>query len=94
MTAVPRARLASLRKAGPCTMVILGARGDLSRRKLLPALYLLAADSLLDDGFAVVGVARDDMTDASFRQAVREGLQESEGGIGRASCRERVSRCV
>ena len=46
--AVPRARLRSRRKAGPCTMVILGARGDLSRRKLLPALYLLAADGLLD----------------------------------------------
>jgi glucose-6-phosphate 1-dehydrogenase len=35
-------------------MVILGARGDLSRRKLLPALYLLAADGLLDEGFAVL----------------------------------------
>ena len=58
-------------------MVILGARGDLSRRKLLPALYLLEADGLLDEAFAVVGVARDDLTDASFREAVRKGLEES-----------------
>ena len=76
MTA-PRARLSSRRKAGPCTMVILGARGDLSRRKLLPALYLLAADGLLDEAFAVVGVAREDLDDASFRAAVRQGLEES-----------------
>jgi glucose-6-phosphate 1-dehydrogenase len=82
MTAVPRARLFSRRKAGPCTMVILGARGDLSRRKLLPALYLLAADGLLDEGFAVVGVARDDLDDASFRKTVREGLQEPGGEAG------------
>jgi glucose-6-phosphate 1-dehydrogenase len=82
MSAVPRARLFSRRKAGPCTMVILGARGDLSRRKLLPALYLLAADGLLDEGFAVVGVARDELDDASFRRTVREGLQEPGGEAG------------
>jgi glucose-6-phosphate 1-dehydrogenase len=75
--AVPRARLFSRRKAGPCTMVILGARGDLSQRKLLPALYLLEADGLLDEAFAVVGVAREDLTDASFREAVRKGLEDS-----------------
>jgi glucose-6-phosphate 1-dehydrogenase len=74
---VPRARLSSRRKAGPCTMVILGARGDLSRRKLLPALYLLEADGLLDEAFAVVGVAREDLDDGSFRAAVRQGLEEA-----------------
>ena len=79
---VPRARLSSRRRAGPCTMVILGARGDLSRRKLLPALYLLAADGLLDEGFAVLGVARDDLDDASFRAAVRKGLEEPGGEAG------------
>ena len=79
---VPRARLSSRRKAGPCTLVILGARGDLSRRKLFPALYLLAADGLLDEQFAVVGVARDELDDASFRKAVHEGLQEAGGEAG------------
>jgi len=79
---VPRAKLSSRRKAGPCTLVILGARGDLSRRKLFPALYLLAADGLLDEQFAVVGVARDELDDASFRKAVHEGLQEAGGEAG------------
>ena len=79
---VPRARLSSRRKAGPCTMVILGARGDLSRRKLLPALYLLAADGLLDEGFAAIGVAREDLDDASFRAEVRKGLAESGSEAG------------
>jgi len=63
-------------------MVILGARGDLSRRKLLPALYLLAADGLLDEGFSVLGVARDDLDDASFRATVRKGLEEPGGEAG------------
>jgi glucose-6-phosphate 1-dehydrogenase len=63
-------------------MVILGARGDLSRRKLLPALYLLAADGLLDEAFAVVGVAREALDDASFRAAVRKGLEEESGATG------------
>ena len=95
-TAVPRARLRSRRKAGPCTMVILGARGDLSRRKLLPALYLLAADGLLDEGFGVVGVAREELDDASFRRAVREGLQEpgSEAGPIDEAVWKRLEPCL
>jgi glucose-6-phosphate 1-dehydrogenase len=61
-------------------MAILGARGDLSRRKLLPALYLLAADGLLHEDFAVVGVAREDLSDAAFRQAVRQDLEKAGEG--------------
>ena len=49
---------------GPATVVIFGASGDLTRRKLFPALYHLAAANLLDDGFAVLGVARESMTEA------------------------------
>jgi glucose-6-phosphate 1-dehydrogenase len=63
-------------------MVILGARGDLSRRKLLPALYLLAADGLLDEGFAAIGVAREDLDDAAFRAEVRKGLADSGSEAG------------
>ena len=93
---VPRARLSSRRKAGPCTMVILGARGDLSRRKLLPALYLLAADGLLDEGFAAIGVARDDLDDASFRADVRKGLAEagSEAGPLDEAVWKRLEACL
>ncbi len=60
----------------PCTMVILGASGDLSRRKLIPALYHLACDGLLAPEFRVVGVARGEMTDAAFRDAMHEAVVE------------------
>jgi glucose-6-phosphate 1-dehydrogenase len=55
------------RVADPAIMVIFGATGDLSGRKLLPALYNLAKQRMLPAGFAVVGAAIDDMTDESFR---------------------------
>ena len=52
----------------PCTIVILGAAGDLTRRKLLPAIYNLDLDGLLPERFAVMGFARRDLDDASFRK--------------------------
>lgn len=58
--------------------VILGGTGDLSRRKLLPALYHLARQGLLDDRHAVLGVSRStDMDDAAFRRWAREGLKDA-----------------
>ena len=53
--------------AGPCAMVIFGATGDLTRRKLLPALYNLANYQLLSRDFALVGIAMDPLTDEQFR---------------------------
>ena len=46
------------RPGDPCVMVIFGASGDLTKRKLIPALYNLAKDNLLSKEFAVVGIAR------------------------------------
>ena len=70
------------RKRGePCTMVILGAGGDLTRRKLMPALFRLRSDGLLADDFDVLGVGRGDMTDEAFREATRRALTES-GEVG------------
>src|SRR5688500_1781250 len=60
-------------------MIIFGASGDLTRRKLFPALYHLAAANLLDDGFAVLGVARESMTDEEYRELMRSELQKSDG---------------
>lgn len=62
--------------APPCVMVIFGASGDLTKRKLLPALYNLAKDNLLAADFAVVGVAIDQFTTDEFRQQVREHFHE------------------
>jgi glucose-6-phosphate 1-dehydrogenase len=65
-------------KVERCTMVILGAGGDLTRRKLLPALYSLAEHRLLPDGFSLIGVGRDPMTDEAFAGAMRTALEESD----------------
>lgn len=66
-----------IRRGEPCTMVILGAGGDLARRKLMPALFHLMGDDLLSDGFNIVGVARGSITDDSFRDAMHGALAES-----------------
>ena len=57
------------RQAPPCTVVIFGAAGDLTQRKLVPALYNLAHQRLVAaSGFAVLGFARREYTDAQFRE--------------------------
>jgi glucose-6-phosphate 1-dehydrogenase len=60
----------------PCTLVILGGAGDLSRRKLLPAVYNLALDAVLPTNFAVMGFAIDDMDDIGFRGLARAGIED------------------
>ena len=55
-------------------LVILGASGDLTKRLLMPALYNLACDGLLPDDFAVVGMARGEMTTETFRTQQREEI--------------------
>jgi glucose-6-phosphate 1-dehydrogenase len=62
--------------AAPGVLVILGASGDLTKRLLLPALYNLACDGLLPDGFAVVGMARRDLDTAAFRGQQREAISQ------------------
>ena len=58
------------RAADPCVMVIFGASGDLTKRKLIPALYNLAKDNLLSKEFALVGVARNEMSSEQFRDMI------------------------
>ena len=58
----------------PCAMVIFGATGDLTHRKLLPALYNLALEHPLPAGFSVVGFARRPYTDEDFRQQALESI--------------------
>ena len=57
----------SISPADPCTIVIFGASGDLARRKLVPALYGLAAQNCLARRFAIIGFARTPMTDEAFQ---------------------------
>ena len=60
--------------AGPCALVIFGASGDLTKRKLLPALYSLAACGTLPEDFAIIGVARREWSQEVFRQQLREAV--------------------
>jgi glucose-6-phosphate 1-dehydrogenase len=62
--------------ADPCAMVIFGASGDLTRRKLIPALYNLAKNDLLSREFAVIGVARSPMSNEEYRKKVSEDIKE------------------
>jgi len=62
------------RRIEPCTLVILGASGDLTARKLIPALYHLFRDRQMPAGFRVVGLARREKTDESWRAELREAL--------------------
>jgi len=58
----------------PCVMVVFGASGDLTRRKLAPAIYQLAADNQLPECFRVVGFARSKMGRDEFRRHLRDGV--------------------
>jgi len=68
--------LAVRRTPDPCAFVIFGASGDLTKRKLLPALYALAYRRLLPEQFVVVGVARTEMTDEEFRANMEDAVRE------------------
>ncbi len=64
------------RTGDACAVVIFGASGDLTRRKLMPALYNLAVSRALPGGFAVVGQARREKTHEQFRAEMREGISK------------------
>ncbi len=62
--------------APPCTLVIFGGAGDLTKRLLMPALYNLRRAGLLPEKFALIGVARTDMTSESFRTELGKALDQ------------------
>jgi glucose-6-phosphate 1-dehydrogenase len=59
----------------PSIIVIFGASGDLTQRKLMPALFNLTCDGLLPEHFAVLGMARSELDDDSFRRRVKNGIE-------------------
>jgi glucose-6-phosphate 1-dehydrogenase len=62
--------------APSCAIVIFGASGDLARRKLIPAIYELAREKLLDDKSYVTGFSRSPMSDEQFRKTAREAVEK------------------
>ena len=63
------------RRSDPCLMVIFGASGDLTKRKLIPALYNLAAENLLARDFAIIGFAFNGQTTEAFRAQLSKDIQ-------------------
>src|SRR5450631_3667637 len=73
----PVCNMSEVRKAvEPCTIVIFGASGDLTARKLIPALYHLAKDKQMPPQFRIIGFARRDKTDESWRAELRTALDQ------------------
>jgi len=70
----------AVRPAGPCVMVVFGATGDLTMRKLVPALYNLEKAKFLPNEFAVLGVAHDELSIEDFRKKVTRFLQAEDHG--------------
>src|SRR5207248_2306327 len=62
------------RLPNPCGVVIFGASGDLAKRKIIPALYDLSREGLLPDRSYIVGFARSEMDDATFRSRMFEAI--------------------
>ncbi len=77
-----RVGLQQERTADPSIIVIFGASGDLTQRKLIPAIYQIKRERRLPPEVTIVGVARRDWTHDYFRQHLREGIDEFGNGVG------------
>jgi glucose-6-phosphate 1-dehydrogenase len=77
---------------GPSVLVIFGASGDLTRRKLLPAIYHLARAQRVPAQFSIIGIARTPLSDDTFRQQFQDSLKEF-GGVD-APSRDDVARSL
>jgi glucose-6-phosphate 1-dehydrogenase len=78
----------------PCALVIVGASGDLTQRKLIPALYSLAYRRLLPERFAVVGVARTELTTDEWRDQMREAVQHHARDESREDVWQRLAEAM
>ena len=85
------AQPAGLRPSPPCAIVIFGAAGDLTKRKLLPALYNLKASGLLPRQLAIIGVTRKEKSHEQFREEQSKDIREfatravDDGGVTQAA---------
>ncbi|MEM8828844.1 MAG: glucose-6-phosphate dehydrogenase [Cyanobacteria bacterium P01_G01_bin.19] len=77
-----RVGLQQERTADPAIIVIFGASGDLTQRKLIPAIYQIKREGRLPAEMTIVGVARRDWSHEFFRQHLREGIDEFGKGVG------------
>ena len=88
----PRRVTVAKQKIPGCAMVIFGASGDLTRRKLIPALYNLECDGRLDEGFTIVGFARSPKDSEQFLRETHEAIRDySPTGADRSDVWQRFS---
>ncbi len=66
----------SRKPLSPFSIIIFGATGDLAHRKILPAFYALAQQGLLPEQYCIIGFARRDWTDETFRSEMRQGVEQ------------------
>ncbi|THD71436.1 MAG: glucose-6-phosphate dehydrogenase [Bradyrhizobium sp.] len=85
---------AKQKKPDSCSFVIFGVTGDLAHRLVFPALYNLAATSLLPDNFCIVGIARQGMTGDALRDSLMKGLREFATRPVDDSIASRLLECV
>ncbi len=71
-----RLGLEDSQRVEPCVVVIFGATGDLTHRKLVPALYNLGVDGFLPANFSLIGFARRELTDVDFRTGLKKSVSE------------------
>ncbi len=79
--------------ADSCELVIFGASGDLTRRKLIPALFSLFQKKLLPDSFFILGCARSSMTDEAFQRRLRDALADHSKDAPAAKLDAFIRRC-
>ena len=77
-----RVGLQQARTADPAIIVIFGASGDLTQRKLIPAIYQSKRERCLPSEMTIVGVARRDWDHDYFRQHLKDGIEEFGNGVG------------
>ena len=83
------------RPAPPCVIVIFGASGDLTHRKLIPALFDLFQAGLVTRHFAVLGFARSQLSNDDFRRTARDGIEHYSSGVMTSSRSwEEFSSCL
>ena len=66
--------MTSTKPAPPCTIVVFGAKGDLTKRLLMPAIYNLTGSKLLDEKFRIIGLDHNDRTTDSWRTELNDAL--------------------
>ncbi len=79
------ARMPNLDEPSPCLIVIFGASGDLTKRKLIPSLYHLHVTGSLPANCAILGISRTEMSDDAFREKLREAAEKHAQGYTAAA---------